>query len=195
MDECFSTYMHRTRILLGGGLSMCINYNNRVIGVIAATINLATSMNNEYDALFLDPKVWGPPTWFFLHMVARTYPLQPTSITKKRYYDFFQVQMPLFLPSKHTKAYETFLNELPVVPYLDTRDHLIHWVYLLHNRVNQSLEKPLISFEEAHVAAITHAQKVADPIHTRKSLRYVLKQLCFVCILCVLVYYIYLFVS
>ena len=30
-----------------------------------------------------EPEIWGPHYWFFLHTVAESYPLHPTSVTKK----------------------------------------------------------------------------------------------------------------
>ena len=39
---------------------------------------------------YLDPKIWGPHYWFFLHTIAVTYPHNPNSVTKKKYYDLIQ---------------------------------------------------------------------------------------------------------
>jgi hypothetical protein len=47
--------------------------------------------------VYLDPKVWGPHYWFFLHTLAMTYPHHPNAVTKKKYYEFVQ-NLPLFLP-------------------------------------------------------------------------------------------------
>jgi hypothetical protein len=35
----------------------------------------------------LDPKVWGPHMWFFLHTISMTYPVRPNAVTKKIYYE------------------------------------------------------------------------------------------------------------
>ena len=32
----------------------------------------------------LDPKIWGPHYWFFLHTIAMSYPLRPNAVTKKK---------------------------------------------------------------------------------------------------------------
>ena len=36
--------------------------------------------------LYLDPSVWGPHYWFFLHTISMTYPYHPNAVTKKKYY-------------------------------------------------------------------------------------------------------------
>ena len=38
----------------------------------------------------LDPKIWGPHYWFFLHTLASTYPHTPNEVVRKKYYDFIQ---------------------------------------------------------------------------------------------------------
>ena len=38
---------------------------------------------------YLDPAVWGPHYWFFLHTIAMTYPHYPNAVTKKKFYDLF----------------------------------------------------------------------------------------------------------
>ena len=30
-----------------------------------------------------EPEIWGPHYWFFLHTVSESYPVHPTSVTKK----------------------------------------------------------------------------------------------------------------
>jgi len=47
--------------------------------------------------LQLDPTVWGPHFWFFLHTLAISYPHHPNAVTKKKYYELIQ-NLPLFIP-------------------------------------------------------------------------------------------------
>jgi len=93
----------------------------------------------------LDPKVWGPHYWFFLHTVAMCYPDRPNTITKKKYYEFIH-NIPLFIPIESMSSYfSALLDEYPVSPYLDSRDAFIRWMHFIHNKINQKLEKPSIS--------------------------------------------------
>lgn len=92
----------------------------------------------------LDPKVWGPHYWFFLHTVAMCYPHRPNTITKKKYYEFVH-NIPMFIPVETNATYfSQLLEQYPVSPYLDSRDAFIRWMHFIHNKINQKLEKPNI---------------------------------------------------
>jgi hypothetical protein len=96
----------------------------------------------------LDPKVWGPHYWFFLHTVAMCYPHRPNTITKKKYYDFIH-NIPLFIPIENMAShFSQLLDQYPVSPYLDSRDAFIRWMHFIHNKINQRLEKPSISLSK-----------------------------------------------
>ena len=98
--------------------------------------------------VYLDPKVWGPHYWFFLHTIALSYPIRPNTPTKKKYYEFIQ-NIPLFIPVKSMSAdFSKLLDEYPVVPYLDSRDSFIRWMHFVHNKINEKLEKPKITLSD-----------------------------------------------
>ena len=100
---------------------------------------------------YLDPKIWGPHYWFFIHTVAMTYPIRPNAITKKKYYEFIQ-NLPLFIPVENMSGeFSKLLDKYPVTPYLDNRESLIRWTHFIHNKINQKLEKPQISLNEFYV--------------------------------------------
>jgi hypothetical protein len=99
----------------------------------------------------LDPKVWGPHYWFFLHTSAITFPHHPNAITKKKYYDLIQ-NLPLFIPQEEVSSYfSKLLDAYPVTPYLDNRESIVRWTWFIHNKINEKLEKPKISLEEFYV--------------------------------------------
>jgi len=93
----------------------------------------------------LDPEVWGPHYWFFLHTVAHNYPEQPNRAMKRKYYDLV-MNMPLFLPHPEASIlFKKLLDKFPVSPYLDKGADFRHWLHFIHNEVNQHLGKPRIS--------------------------------------------------
>lgn len=97
----------------------------------------------------LDPDVWGPHYWFVLMTIALCYPLNPNDVTKKKYYDLIH-NIPLLLPvEKLGNNFSNLIDQYPVTPYLDSRDSFIKWVHFIHNKVNQSLDKPEIDFYTA----------------------------------------------
>jgi hypothetical protein len=101
--------------------------------------------------VYLDPKIWGPHYWFFLHTVAMTYPIRPNAVTKKKYYEFIQ-NLPLFIPIENMSGeFSKLLDKYPVTPYLDNRESLIRWTHFIHNKINYQLEKPQISLNEFYV--------------------------------------------
>lgn len=92
----------------------------------------------------LDSSIWGPPMWFFLHTSAMNYPIYPNAVTKKKYYDFFQ-NLYLFIPVESMGShFSKLMNEYPITPYLDNRESLTRWVWFIHNKINEKLEKPMI---------------------------------------------------
>ena len=111
---------------------------------------------NQSFASTLDPAIWGPHFWFFLHTIAVSYPLYPNTITRKKYYEFIH-NLPLFIPVENISKYVSkLLDKYPVTPYLDNRDSFIRWTHFIHNKVNQKLEKPKISLEEFYVQYYEH---------------------------------------
>ena len=102
--------------------------------------------------LYLDPKIWGPQYWFFLHTLAMTYPHHPNSVTKKKYYEFIQ-NLPLFLPVEEISGeFSKLIDKYPITPYLDNRDSFVRWMHFIHNKINEKLEKPQISLNDFFVS-------------------------------------------
>lgn len=101
--------------------------------------------------LQLDPAVWGPHFWFFLHTLAISYPHHPNAITKKKYYELIQ-NLPLFIPVEVIGSdFIKILDEYPVTAYLDNRESLIKWMHFIHNKINEKLEKPKISLNDFYI--------------------------------------------
>ena len=101
--------------------------------------------------LQLDPSVWGPHFWFFLHTLAISYPHHPNAVTKKKYYELIQ-NLPLFIPVEEIGSdFIKLLDEYPVTAYLDNRESLIKWMHFIHNKVNEKLEKPKISLNDFYL--------------------------------------------
>jgi len=97
---------------------------------------------------YLDPKVWGPHYWFFLHTIAVSYPHHPNAVTKKKYYDLIQ-NLHIFLPiDKIANEFSELLEQYPITPYLDNRESFVRWTWFIHNKINEKLEKPKITLEE-----------------------------------------------
>jgi hypothetical protein len=90
---------------------------------------------------------WGPGVWKFLHSISFNYPEKPTQQDIDRHIQFFIVFGEL-MPCKQCRdSYKIFLQLIPIQNYLDSRAGLIYWVYQIHDKVNQKLDKGSISFK------------------------------------------------
>jgi hypothetical protein len=128
------------------------------------------------STLHLDPKIWGPHYWFFLHTVAITYPHHPNAVTKKKYYEFVQ-NLPLFIPVEQiSKEMEKMIDLYPITPYLDNRDSFVRWMHFIHNKINEKLEKPQITLNDFFVQYYneykSQNEKLAEFYKVREKLIY-----------------------
>jgi hypothetical protein len=99
----------------------------------------------------LNPEIWGPHYWYFLHTISIIYPKYPNSIIKKQYYNFI-MNLPLFIPNKEiAKYFEELLDQYPVSSYLDDNESLIRWFWFIHNKINIKLNKSTITLEEFYI--------------------------------------------
>ena len=99
----------------------------------------SSSVNNG-----LNPEVWGPHYWFFLHTITLNYPHYPNEVTKKKYYEFVS-NIPLFIPVESIASeFSKLLDEYPVASYLDSRDEFVRWMHFIHNKINEKMELPKI---------------------------------------------------
>jgi FAD-linked sulfhydryl oxidase len=114
----------------------------------------------------MDPEVWGPHYWMFLHTVAANYPIKPTALERKVHYRLIH-NFHEFLPHRRIAAeFVDLLKANPVTPYLDTRDDFVRWMHHLHNEINRKLDKPKLSLEN-HKREFNHMYSSAAEKHKR----------------------------
>ena len=87
-------------------------------------------------------KIWGPPSWKFLHCVSFGYPLNPTNEQKNDYMTFYKT-IGKVLPCKYCRdSYNNFILVAPTLldmEVMKNRATLTEWLYKLHNVVNNKL--------------------------------------------------------
>jgi len=93
----------------------------------------------------MNQAVWGPNLWFSLHSITFMYPLNPTPIDKKNYYDFFMSLKNVLPCSVCRKNYERHLYESPINDALESRKNLVLWLIDLHNLVNAETGKQFMN--------------------------------------------------
>jgi len=142
-------------------------------------------------SIYLDPKIWGPHYWFFLHTVAMTYPHRPNSVTKKKYYEFIQ-NLPLFIPVEAISGeFSKLIDKYPIAPYLDNRESFIRWVHFIHNKINQKLERPQMKLNDFYVKYYEEYKKDSIKMSEFTKLRSKLIYFATISVILVSIYYLY----
>jgi hypothetical protein len=104
---------------------------------------------NENNGLIT--KIWGPSLWTGLHSITFGFPIKPSDEDKKNYQYFFR-SIGHVLPCKYCReSYLKFIDEEDTLleKFLDDRESLTYWLYLIHEKVNKKLGVNYeISFED-----------------------------------------------
>lgn len=139
----------------------------------------------------LDPKIWGPKFWFFLHTISLCYPNYPNAITKKKYYEFIQ-NLPMFLPIEEIASnFSKLLDKYPIQPYLDNKESFIKWVWFIHNKINEQLEKPIISLNDFYIKYYENYKSKNKKLIEFYKIRQKLIYISIIVFICLLIYYLY----
>lgn len=91
---------------------------------------------------------WGPAGWKFLHMISFNYPNDPTESDKINYknlYENLQYTLPCSLCRS---SYSKIFKYICIDYYLDSKDGLTFWLFIVHNLVNLKLNKEMAFFED-----------------------------------------------
>lgn len=89
----------------------------------------------------MDTRFWGPSGWKLGHTIAYTYPLNPSLEDKHNYSNFFFLWQHI-LPCKYCRrSFRQYQRELPIEPFLESREKMAQWMYKMHNKVNAKLRK------------------------------------------------------
>lgn len=107
------------------------------LAALAQILSPATPLGDCGPSCYRNAKVWGPPTWFFLHSLSLS---QEQNISQtmqdsiKTLMYTLQTALPCPACGKHLKEH---MLEDPIEPHLGSRDALVTWMVNLHNKVNR----------------------------------------------------------
>ena len=96
----------------------------------------------------MEPNIWGPAGWTFLHSITFQYPEDPTDIDKRKYYTFFNSLKNVLPCPTCREHYETNFEKFQI--RLNNRQELIEWLIDIHNEVNRSSGKKEYSYDEVY---------------------------------------------
>jgi hypothetical protein len=85
---------------------------------------------------------WGKALWTPLHAITFNYPITPKQDDKERYKKYFNLTGEI-LPCKYCRqSFITYSKYIPIDDFLDSREGVVYWLYVIHNLVNNKLYKP-----------------------------------------------------
>ena len=74
----------------------------------------------------MEPKIWGPPAWEFLHTITFNYPDNPSLQDKQNHRMFFDSLKNVIPCPNCKKHYKQNLIKYPI--QLDSKDDFIQWL-------------------------------------------------------------------
>lgn len=97
----------------------------------------------------LEPEIWGPHFWLTLHFISSTYSNSPNQSVKSAMKSFIQT-LPMFLPCKECQDHAfQHIKKSNLNKIVQNRKELFTFFFNFHNNVNQRLNKPLMTIENA----------------------------------------------
>jgi len=96
----------------------------------------------------MDPNVWGPHGWQFLHSITLAYPDNPTDNDKQNHLQFFDSLKYILPCDKCKNHYAQTLMTYPIENHLENKESLFRWLVDVHNRVNIDNNKREYSYDE-----------------------------------------------
>ena len=123
----------------------------------------------------LNPKAWGKYFWKEIHFTTFGYPINPTDEDKEHYKNYF-IYKGYILPCVFCrKSYQEFIKSDPtkIDNYLENRESLTRWGYLMHELVNKKLgvtygisyEDMVQQYEKARIKCLPQFKEcITNPI-------------------------------
>lgn len=97
----------------------------------------------------MDPSIWGACLWKAIHFIAIGYPKDPTFQDISAYKEFFENLWKVLPCHSCSVNYRRHLQEIPLDNYLTNNHKLFEWTFLIHNKVNEELNKPMWKLQDA----------------------------------------------
>ena len=134
--------------------------------IVFFLVRLALVSPSLFSRMHLPPESWGPFFWHTIHIAALGYPSKPSYAQKNAAKDFFE-SLKFLIPCPVCRDhYSKYMEILPLIPHLDSRDDLFKWTVLLHNEVNKMLNKPEYTQAQALSYYSRLGQRGRSPVWT-----------------------------
>lgn len=97
----------------------------------------------------INPSLWGPHCWKFLHFVTLSYPENPTEEDKTKVKNFIFCLKNILPCEKCRHHFHINLNKYPITDkVLSSRYNLINWLLNIHNEVNSKNGKKMYTYQD-----------------------------------------------
>ena len=96
----------------------------------------------------MDPLIWGPHAWFFLHSITLVYPDNPTEQEKKNYFDFFKTLGNILPCMICRENYKNHFLKHPLGKALHSKKDFQNWLVTIHNEVNKIHKKEKFTYSQ-----------------------------------------------
>ena len=138
----------------------------------------------------MNPEIWGPPAWTFLHSITLAYPDNPTDTDRINYENFFNALQPILPCAKCSENYMKDLQQDPIKNHLDNKTTLVKWLINVHNRVNKNNNKRQLTYNEVinHYKLLYNGNLNNKPINKTNNLTNIILTIIFILLIIGLIY-------
>jgi hypothetical protein len=96
----------------------------------------------------MNPEIWGPKAWLFLHSITLAYPNNPTETDKNNYKVFFNTLQHVLPCQKCSYNFQNNFKNNSIDNHLDSKKSLVKWLIGIHNSINEENNKSIMTYDE-----------------------------------------------
>ena len=97
----------------------------------------------------MNPDIWGPHAWIFLHSITLGYPECPSDSDKRSFKNFFYSLQGILPCKKCRNNYVQHIKKNPLTDHiLCSKERVVRWLVEIHNEVNKINGKPTKTYEQ-----------------------------------------------
>lgn len=103
--------------------------------------NNSINYGNQRIKQNFDPDEWGHNAWEFIHLIALSYPTNPSVTDKEQYKHFFLLLGRVLPCSTCSKNYMKHWQKYKIDNYLDGPNELYNWTMLIRKSIKQQINE------------------------------------------------------
>ena len=135
----------------------------------------------------MEPKIWGPVLWKYLHLLSINYPDYPDKKTINNHYQLLILIGKTLPCSKCANHYQYYMKPVKIKKGLKNKKNFIELILDLHNNVNEKLNKNKVSYNEL----LRNYQKIINSKNTEHNNNVSLILFIFILILLIIIFIIF----